>query len=262
MRIASFLALCLCPVLCCAQQQLANSGITTAASPSAMTNADVVKLAGLGLGDDVIVQKISTSRAVAFDTSIDGLQKLKDAKVSDSVIKAMLVQQAAIAASSPEASISTFHSTDGKSRVYITDHPINEVTSIIRGASVSSAHVNAYSAHAASASSVGGVSHSQAGDDPRTVELQADMQKVCPAYVLVSNNPARADYILVFRREGGKRSSFFAFGGLTGLALSAASKVDGASLFQPNGDMIFATRMNTVAKAVKESCLHIPPPQG
>lgn len=226
-----------------------------------MTNADVIQLTGLGLGDDVVIQKISNSRTVAFDTSIEGLQRLKAANVSAAVIKAMLVQQAQIAASSPEASVSTFHSTDGRSRIYVTDHPIDEVTSIIRGGSASAVRVNADSAHANSVSSVGGVSHAQIGDDPRTVEIQADIQKNCPAFVLVSNNPARADYILIFRREGGKRSSFFAFGGLTGLALSATSKVDGASLFQPNGDMIFATREKTVEKAIKASCLRIPPPQ-
>ena len=37
----------------------------------------------------------------------------------------------------------------------------------------------------------------------------------------------------------------FAFGGLAGLALSAASKVDGASLFAANGDLVFATQQRT-----------------
>jgi hypothetical protein len=227
-----------------------------------MTNADVVALSSLGLGDDVVIQKITNSKAVSFDTSVDGLKSLRDAKVSDPVIKAMLVQEAAIAANSPDAAVSAFHSADGRSRIYVTDHPINEVTAIIRGGSATAVRVDQNSARAGSVSSVGGVSHGEIGDDPRTVEIQADIQKVCPAYVLVSNNPARADFILVFRRQGGKRSSFFAFGGLTGLALSAASKVDGASLFQPNGDMIFATRENTVEKSIRASCMHIPPPQG
>lgn len=235
---------------------------STSAAFTKLTNQDVIDMSALGLSDDVVVQKIANSKAVSFDTSIEGLKSLKAANVSSPVIKAMLAQEGAIAAASPEASISSFHSTDGKVRVYVTDHPMDEITSIIRGASASGIKVDENSARAGSVSTVGGVSHGQKGDDPRTVEIQADLQKVCPAYVLVSNNPARADYVLTFRREGGKRSSFFALGGLTGLALSGASKVDGASLFLPNGDMIFATRENTVQKAIKASCGHIPPPTG
>lgn len=225
-----------------------------------MTNADVIELCSLGLSDDVVVQKISNSKAVAFDTSITGLKELKAAKVSDAVIRAMLTQESAISANSPDASISTFHSTDGRVRVYVTDHPMDEVTSIIRESSASGFRGDRNSIRGGSVSSGAGVSHGQVGDDPRTVEIQADIQKVCPPYVLVSDNPARADYILIFRREGGKRSAFFAFGGLTGLAISAAAKVDGSSLFLPNGDMVFATREKTVGKAIGVSCLHIPPP--
>jgi len=226
-----------------------------------MTNADVIELCSLGLSDDVVAQKIGTSKAVAFDTSIIGLKQLKAAKVSDAVIRAMITQENAIAASSPDAAVSTFHSMDGRVRVYVTDHPMNEVTSIIRESSASGFRADRNSIRGGSVSSGAGVSHGQVGDDPRTVEIQADMAKVCPAYVLVSDNPARADYILIFRREGGKRSAFFAFGGLTGLALSAAAKVDGSSLFLPNGDMVFATREKSVGKAISVSCLHIPPPQ-
>jgi hypothetical protein len=52
----------------------------------------------------------------------------------------------------------------------------------------------------------------------------------------------------------------FALGGLTGLALSAGAKVDGASLFENSGDMVFATKQNTVEKAIKDICEHIPAP--
>ena len=96
------------------------------------------------------------------------------------------------------------------------------------------------------------------GDDPRTVEIQADVQKLCSAYIRVTNAPERADVILVFRRQGGKRSTFFAMGGLTGLAISAASKVDGASLFENTGDMIYATKQTSVEKSIKNICIHIP----
>jgi len=94
------------------------------------------------------------------------------------------------------------------------------------------------------------------GADPRTVEVQADLYKKCPS-IVVTNNPARADYVLLFRRQGGKRSSMYAFDGLTGLALSAHSKVDGASVFDTNGAMVFATRAQNVETAIKEVCGHL-----
>ena len=65
--------------------------------------------------------------------------------------------------------------------------------------------------------------------------------------------------VLVFRRRGGSRSAMFAFGGLAGLALAGTMKVDGASLFQADGDMIYATKQNTLEKAVRDVCAHIPP---
>jgi hypothetical protein len=137
---------------------------------------------------------------------------------------------------------------DGKIRVYVTDHPIFESNGIGRAAG---------NRHGGSAAEV---SHTQAGDDPRTVEVQADIQKVCPANIIASNNPDRADYVLVFRRRGGERSSMFAFGGLAGLALSAGAKVNGASLFAPDGDMVYATKKSSVESAIKDICDHIAAP--
>jgi len=141
-----------------------------------------------------------------------------------------------------------FHSTDGKTRIYVTDDPMFESTGVVRASG------NGWGG------SVAGVSHTQAGDDPRTVEVEADIMKVCPAYVIASNNPDRADLVLVFRRRGGERSSMFDFGGLTGLALSAGAKVNGASLFKIDGDMVYATKERTVEKAIKDICAHIPAP--
>jgi hypothetical protein len=232
-----------------------------------MTNADVVELFGLGLSADVVIDKIYAAKATNFDTSIAGLKELKAAKVPDSVIRVMINPQGPNMPGAapptqgpppppPPGPVVYFHSTDGKSRLYVTDHPINEFISVGRASSSTYANAN----HLRSDSSAAGVAHAQVGDDPRTVEIQADVQKVCPAYILVSNNPDRADYILVFRRQGGKRTSAFAFGGLAGLAIAAGAKVDGSSLFQPNGDMIYATKENSVEKAIRATCEHIPPP--
>jgi hypothetical protein len=101
------------------------------------------------------------------------------------------------------------------------------------------------------------VANIQRGDDPRTTEIQADIVKVCP-HVTVTSQIERADFVLVFRRENGKRSAMFAFGGLSGLALSALAKVDGASLFDANGDTVTATKQRTVEKSVREICGSIP----
>lgn len=165
---------------------------------------------------------------------------------------------------------------DGKVRLYVTDEPKDE--SLFLAAHQSGWHADGHSSGSISGSFVNGTGsidgsssgsahgsggsagaaygYSQKGADPRTVEVQANIYKKCPS-VVVTNDPARADYVLLFRREGGKRSSMFAFGGLTGLALSANSKVDGASVFDTNGDMVFATRERTVEKAIKEVCGHL-----
>jgi hypothetical protein len=165
---------------------------------------------------------------------------------------------------------------DGKVRLYVTDEPKDE--SIFLAAHRSGWQVNGNSSGQMSGSFVNGTGsvsgssngyvsgsggsagaaygYSQKGADPRTVELQADLYKKCPS-IVVTNDPARADYALLFRREGGKRSSMFIFGGLTGLAISAHSKVDGASVFDTNGDMVFATRARTVESAIKEVCGHL-----
>jgi hypothetical protein len=236
-----------------------------------LNNDAVIKLVKAGLSDDLIVSTISAQPGT-YDASPDGLIGLKAEGVSDKVVAAMVAKAAApppapaqppvptappTAAPQPPAPQAPeppgpppppFHSTDGKVRVYVTDHPMFESNGIARASG---------DRHGGSAAAA---SHTQAGDDPRVVEVEADIMKVCPSYILASNNQDRSDYILVFRRRGGARSSMFAFGGLTGLALAGGMKVDGASLFQPDGDMVFATKQNTVEKSIRETCAHIPQP--
>lgn len=238
--VLTFLALC--PLLV-AQQSL--------------NNDSVIKLVKAGLSEDLIVSTINASPGT-YDTSADGLISLKTAGASDKVVSAVVMKSATPAPPAPAPAVQTpapqvpppppFHSTDGKVRIYVTDHPIFESNGIAKASG---------DRHGASAAAV---SHTQAGDDPRTVEIQADILKVCPAFVMASNNPDRADYVLIFRRRGGSRSSMFAFGGLYGLAFSAAMKVDGGSLFENNGDMVYATKENTVEKSIRDICAHVPPP--
>lgn len=242
--------LCLLPLLCVAQE--------------ALNNDSVVRMVKAGLSDDLVISAIKFKPG-KYDSTVDGIIALKAAGVSDKVVSALVSRASGdplvptnlnvSSQQSPSALPQTqnmasptqqvpppppFHSTDGKVRIYVTDHQIVESNLVIRGAAAAA--------------------HSQAGDDPRMVEVQADMVKECPSFVVASNNPDRADYILVFRRRGGERTSMFAFGGLSGLALSAAAKVDGSSLFEISGDMVYATKKNTVDKAIKDTCQHVPLP--
>jgi len=60
-----------------------------------VTNQDVISMVQMGLSEEVIITKIRSAAAadpgaLSFDTGIDGLKALKDAKVPDSVIKVMI----------------------------------------------------------------------------------------------------------------------------------------------------------------------------
>lgn len=63
---------------------------STGAEEAPLSNKDVIKLAKLGLGDDVVIAKIKQAPDVLFDLSTDGLVQLKQAGVSGSIIAAML----------------------------------------------------------------------------------------------------------------------------------------------------------------------------
>jgi len=55
-----------------------------------LTNQDVLDMVSLGLGDDVIVEKIRSAPETAFATDLESLKALKAAHVSDPVIRAMI----------------------------------------------------------------------------------------------------------------------------------------------------------------------------
>jgi hypothetical protein len=56
----------------------------------ALTNADVVKLCRTGLSEEVIVAKINQAPRVAFTLETDDLIQLKQQRVSDAIVAAML----------------------------------------------------------------------------------------------------------------------------------------------------------------------------
>jgi PEGA domain-containing protein/PDZ domain-containing protein len=141
-------------------------------------------------------------------------------------------------------------------RLFITDDPLFETYAFSHGSA----------GFYANASGAGGAAHSaefaanpNGKADPRTVELQANMQKSCPQFT-VTSNIQNADYILWFRRNDQHRTKMLLLLGATGGLISAVQKVNGASLFAANGDMVYATRESTVGSTVKDICKHVPNP--
>ncbi len=68
----------ICPSACAADQNI-----------ETLNNASVIEMQKLNLGDGVILDKIKTSKC-DFDVTVPGLKQLKEAKVSDAVIQAMI----------------------------------------------------------------------------------------------------------------------------------------------------------------------------
>ena len=66
-------------------------GLSTivSAADEKLTNASVVEMHKLGLGDGVVIDKIKSS-ACSFDLGVDALKQLKESGVSDAVIQAMI----------------------------------------------------------------------------------------------------------------------------------------------------------------------------
>jgi hypothetical protein len=62
-----------------------------------LTNQDILDMASLGLGDDVISEKIRSAPETDFTTDLESLKALKAAHVSDPVIRLMINPKAAAA---------------------------------------------------------------------------------------------------------------------------------------------------------------------
>ncbi len=62
-----------------------------------LTNQDVIDMVSLGLGEDVILEKIRSAPETDFATDLESLKALKAAHVSDPVIRAMINPKAAAA---------------------------------------------------------------------------------------------------------------------------------------------------------------------
>jgi outer membrane lipoprotein SlyB len=76
--------------------------LSSAAIAAPMNNDDVIKLVKGGLGDSTVIQAIDAAEP-QFDTSPDGLVKLKQGGVSDAVIQRILARGSAPAPARPAA---------------------------------------------------------------------------------------------------------------------------------------------------------------
>lgn len=76
----------------------------SAATDAPMTNEDVIKMAQLGFGDEVIDAKIQQATNVAFRLDVDDLSRLKAAGVSQRVISEMLKRSTSKNETTPAAS--------------------------------------------------------------------------------------------------------------------------------------------------------------
>src|SRR5882724_158034 len=68
-----------------------------------LSNQDILDMASMGLGDDVILEKIKSAPETDFVTDLNSLKALKAAHVSDPIIRAMINPKAVPAASAPSA---------------------------------------------------------------------------------------------------------------------------------------------------------------
>jgi hypothetical protein len=88
-------------------------GITSSVfAQEAMTNDEVISLTKAGLASSIIIGKIRSSKG-AFDTSTDGLIKLKQAGVGDDVVAAMFEANSGRSGSSTATTVSAASSGNG-----------------------------------------------------------------------------------------------------------------------------------------------------
>jgi hypothetical protein len=98
-----------------------------------MTNASVIQLVKLGLGDAVIIQKIRQSER-NFDTTNAGLAQLKAAKVSDGVILEMMNPGASLNGNTaPGKTQSDGNDVAGTNTKYTCDELVNSSLMLVDG---------------------------------------------------------------------------------------------------------------------------------
>jgi|SRR5215472_5224396 len=80
--------------------------------------------------------------------------------------------------------------------------------------------------------------HYAAGSRPQTVEVIKTFGERCPS-VVVTMDKAKADFIVLFDRDGGKK---------------AYRRRDKIAVFKKDGDVLFSGSLRSVGNAVKDAC--------
>jgi hypothetical protein len=165
------------PVMAPAQQAV------SPANPNSqkMTNADVIELAGLGLSDDVIIDKIYASKACDFDTSVAGLKALKAVKISDAVIRVMINPSRPV----PQSSANPGERTGGEQTPTVSTSD----GSATQQAAASLQSTNKPRVFFQSASH----GNTQNASRDQSMEMSKDFEQDCPA-VQITINQQMADY--------------------------------------------------------------------
>lgn len=125
-------------IVLCAVLGLTTVSVGLAQQPAhaAMSNEDVIKMAKLGFGDDVIEAKIQQAPGAAFKLEVDDLSKLKAAGVSQRVIFAMLKRESAASGAASAAAVAlpisprVLGSDFGRVKLVSTGHPEIDLRSI------------------------------------------------------------------------------------------------------------------------------------
>jgi hypothetical protein len=215
-----------------AQQQIVAQQSTGPASISSqgsdITNARVTEMSKLGLDDDIIIARIKHGPC-HFQLNDADLLDMKKAGVSPKVIAAMLdvapvPPESTVAATTTVAVEPTTVPSDGKVRVFVTDSQSWET----RGGSAAGGNKNGW----------GGSSWMAGGARPQTAEIIKTLNERCPKFT-VTNNLAKADFVLTLDHEGGK-----------GL-LAHRNKI---AVFNRDGDDIFSNSTRELGNAVKDAC--------
>ncbi len=126
-------AVLLCVIFTCASLLPANG---QELSKRKLSNQDILDMASMGLGDDVILEKIRSAPETDFVTDLNSLKALKAAHVSDPIIRAMINPKAVPAASAPSATAPALANPDlpDDVGVYIKVRgKLNEVTPEVVG---------------------------------------------------------------------------------------------------------------------------------
>jgi hypothetical protein len=199
-----------------------------------MTNADVIELAGMGLSDDVVMDKIYAAKATDFDTSIAGLRALKAAKISDIVIRAMINPQPV-----PQPQASPSESTGAEQRPSPTSDQPHAANPAVVQVYAPQPAANAQSANKPRVF-LQSESHGNTANARRSqsMEMSKDFEQDCPD-VRVSINQQNADYTVA----------------LNHIEMGLFGRDNQIQIADKNGDLISKTKEGgSIRAAVKKAC--------